>query len=949
MTSVLQASLAGGELSPAHHGRSDLARYQNSLAKCLNALVDAYGGVMNRSGFRYCTTVKDSTKRVRILPFEFNASQTYVLEFGDYYMRVLKDGAPVLVSSVPIDWAAGVKYGIGARVKFGTDWYVSTTSHVSAATFILDFYNWLPLSSTEVYELVTPYSASDISKIRIRQSADVVTIAHPAFPPQRLTRKNHDAWTIEDFPFVNGPFEPINIDKTKTVYTNKVTGGGITVTASVPNFFTADKKGQLLYIEQRNFGLPWVAGETGLTAGTTVRRSDGKHYLAVAGTVAGTVTPTHDEGTYNDGKVDWLYLHSGFGHCRITDVAPDGKTATADVIEGQQLPDNSLVSSAGSVKNITGTASTGSPGSLLKLTITGHTLSGSVFANVDLVYTDIGVIKVISGNHKCSVVDADHVTVDDVVALNPIFGSNGQFVYTSGSSSNTTGTYKWAWSAWNDTKGYPSTVNYFQQRLCFGGTATSPNTVWTSKTSNFVNFGTSRPIVDDDALTFDLASNKVDQIRSLLSLDKLIMLTAGSEWALSGGGNSDALTPGNILMKPQGFRGASDALEPLVIGESALFLQNKGQVVRSLDFELSKDKFIGSDLTVMANHLVAGKQITAWTYQQCPKTIAWMVRSDGALLGLTYLAEQQVVAWHQHNTDGTFEDICSVSGVLEDDVYVVVKRGNLRTIEKLETRYFERVEDCFFVDSGLSYDGRLDPATGAAWAQTMTVSAGGLVGADSDLDSSAAVFSSADIGSQIVFDTADGMKKFTVTVFNHSQSVTGNFESNFPLDQVGIPQTGWAKGAKTVSGLGHLEGKTVSCLVDGNVERGNVVASGKVVLQNPGVIVHAGLPYNTDIETLDLNLNTPETPRDKYKNIPAVRLMVKESRGVFAGPDANHLFEFKQRADEAYDQPVGLFTGLAEIRILSTWNKTGRVFIRQSDPLPLTILAVIPEVSIGGA
>jgi hypothetical protein len=78
-------------------------------------------------------------------------------------------------------------------------------------------------------------------------------------------------------------------------------------------------------------------------------------------------------------------------------------------------------------------------------------------------------------------------------------------------------------------------------------------------------------------------------------------------------------------------------------------------------------------------------------------------------------------------------------------------------------------------------------------------------------------------------------------------------------------------------------------------------------------------------------------------------MILEESRGLYAGRDENSLVEYKQRSSENYDDPITLLTGIADILIQANWNKNGRVFVRQSDPLPLSILAAIPEVTVGGA
>ena len=102
------------------------------------------------------------------------------------------------------------------------------------------------------------------------------------------------------------------------------------------------------------------------------------------------------------------------------------------------------------------------------------------------------------------------------------------------------------------------------------------------------------------------------------------------------------------------------------------------------------------------------------------------------------------------------------------------------------------------------------------------------------------------------------------------------------------------------------------------------------------------------METLDLELkNSNETVLDKKIAVTSLTVVVEESRGILAGEDKNHLYEAKTDRFE-YEPPIELMTGQTDIAISNDWQGKGRVFIRQADPLPLSVLAVIPEVTIGG-
>ncbi|MGL4680417.1 MAG: hypothetical protein ACRCWC_13675, partial [Plesiomonas shigelloides] len=506
-------------------------------------------------------------------------------------------------------------------------------------------------------------------------------------------------------------------------------------------------------------------------------------------------------------------------------------------------------------------------------------------------------------------------------------------------------TYKWAIEAWGGDQGYPAATGYHDQRQVFGGTAGQPQTVWFSSVGGYTDFGTSLPVLDDEAITFTLASREVNEIRHFLPLSELILLTSGAEWLIKGDQNGNLL-PGAINVKAQGYGGAA-YLPPIVVGSTALYVQDKGSQVRALGYSFEQDAFTGNDLTVLSSHLFQGHNLTDWAYQKIPFSCAWAVRDDGKLLGLTYLREQEVVGWHVHETDGYFESVASVSEGNEDAIYFVVRRTingvTKRFVERLDSRFFTDVKECAFLDCSLAYDGRNATATtmtltgGTNYDQTETLT----------LTASASTFTAGDVGNEIVY-LADGITyRLRITAYT-SGTVVSVIPNRIIPAAYRSARTDWAKAVDDLAGLSHLEGKTVSILADGNVHPQVVVTSGAITLQYRAAVIRVGLPYDADFETLPLSVQG-QNLRDKNKIISKVSLLCEESRGIFAGPDADHLTEYKQRSNENYDEAIVPATGLFEILTTSRWDKNGVVYIRQSDPLPLSILAVIPEVSVGGS
>src|SRR5664280_36490 len=153
--------------------------------------------------------------------------------------------------------------------------------------------------------------------------------------------------------------------------------------------------------------------------------------------------------------------------------------------------------------------------------------------------------------------------------------------------------------------------------------------------------------------------------------------------------------------------------------------------------------------------------------------------------------------------------------------------------------------------------------------------------------------------------------------------------------------------ATVFSGLNHLEGETVAIIADGMVYPQQAVVGGQITIDNPATVVHIGLPYISDFETLEL-ASMKSDIRDKQKLVNAVSLIVDRSVGFKIGTDVDHLKEYKSRSTENYDSPDALISGLIDESIPCTYDKNGRIFVRQDKPLPLTILAVIPQLQLGG-
>ena len=512
-----------------------------------------------------------------------------------------------------------------------------------------------------IFELATPYTETQLPRLGFTQNADVMTIVHPEHDPANLNRLADDNWTLT------------TIDYSSTVTPPQFTAGvdSISITAITnanPARVTAVAHG---FVSGNLVEIVNVGGMTELN----------DRFFTIS-----VVTDDTFELVGEDATAHGIYTSGGEAERQ------KGATTIGDGFGDFDKTYTYVVTAV----DAAGTESLAS----VEISVTAKSLSQT------------GGIRLAWG----TVVGAEYYRVyKDPSVGTSIYGWIGD------SNNNSFDDYNIApitsdappldRQPFNGVGNKPSVVTYYQQRQVFANTGNEPQVTYTTQVNNFKSLRTSNPARDDDAVTFTIAAQQVNEIRHLLPLDSLILLTSGGEWIMTEG-QDKVLTPSTIGVRIQSYNGCS-IVPPVVINSTALFLQEKGARLRDLGYEFSSDKYTGNDLSLMSEHLFEDKQIVAMAYAAEPYGIVWCVRDDGVMLGLTYQREHQVWGWHQHNTQGTFESVASITEDDRDAVYVIVKRNvngsDVRYVERLEHRESINAEDCFYVDSGLTYDGA--PAT----------------------------------------------------------------------------------------------------------------------------------------------------------------------------------------------------------------------------------------------
>lgn len=534
-----------------------------------------------------------------------------------------------------------------------------------------------------------------------------------------------------------------------------------------------------------------------------------------------------------------------------------------------------------------------------------------------------------------------------------LFGYIGQADGTSFVDDNIAGnialTPPLAYNPFTSAGNYPGAVSYFEQRRCFAGTINAPQNIWLTRSGTESNLTYSLPTQDDDSINFRVAAREANTIRHIVPMNNLILLTSSAEWRVGSG--SDALTPTTVSVKPQSYVGGSN-VQPVIVNNNLIYAAARGGHMRELAYNWQASGYITGDLCLRAPHLFDNFTISDLAYAKAPTPIVWCISSTGKLLGLTYVPEQQVGAWHQHDTDGLFESCCVVAEGDEDRLYVVVKRtvdgSSKRFVERMASRYAATQADAFFVDNGSTFNGNNTTAT------TVTVTGGTTWGPEESLTitASASLFAyptQSDVNDAIVFTDTDGSTyRLTITSTTSTTVAQARVDKTLPAAFQSTATATYAFARDSISGLTWLEGKTVNILADGAVHPQRVVTSGTITLDQACTKVQVGLPITADLQTLPWAAQIDAAfGQGRVKNVNKIWLRVFKSSGIFAGPNAESLTEAKQRTTEPYGSPPELKSQEIEIVIDPSWNDSGQVFIRQSDPLPLTAVSITMEVLIG--
>lgn len=924
---LLQPAFTGGEISAEVANRVDLDKYQLAVLQAYNCLIKPHGPIYRRPGMKYMVRTKYSDKACILVPFNGADSTDYLLEIGEKYIRVHKNGLYINI------------------------------------------------------EVMTPYAADMLQDLRFVQSADTMFIASGKYPVKQLARYSDTDWRFSDFEITDMYFDESTTLENYSGISYTVPGSynfQPTVTGEYQIDIAGAGGGGGGAVTWRRHGEHQVysyaakGGDGGsgeriiktltLTKGTSYTITvgsggSGGAYAYSAGNYEGTTASSGTDGENSTacgltgrgggagGAGSRMYGEDGYyskvgtqgttygegggavGGAGGKKGAPNG-TAGANGWVKILYTGNKELTPSGTQGDITLTSNknifaSSKPGAYIKLKqeIASKTVStsngttervrvgenwkvishGTWSGSFAIEKSDDGeswkeyrkytskddynpsesgsvtepvflraVCTISSGT--CTVdLTAMAYNAEGVVKLTEITSDSTAKANVEKELGSTDMTTNFLWGAWSEEFGYPQTLCFFQDRLCFGGTKKQPYMVWMSRTGDYGNFSVEKAsgtVTDDSAVALAFVSRKQFKILHLIASTDLIVLTAGNEWTVSG---SDTVTPSKAVPKMQTTRGCS-TVEPLMIGGRIVFVQGRGSTVRDMAYSYETDSYGGNDLTLLAKHIIENVQIVDSAYKQEPDSTIYFVRSDGSMACLSYIMEQKVYAWSTIETQGKIEAVAAVQEGDEDIIYLVVQReingAIVRNIEYLAKNPAKsnNPDDYIMLDNAIEYS-------------TAEKSSG-----ETEIDAA------------------------------------------------------------------ELAGEKVTVIGDGRMYSGLTVSQdGTVTL--PAAVQHAfiGLPYRSIVELPNVEIKTGDgTMQGRRKQISNCIMRLSNSLGGMVGPDINTL-DLMNFDEQNAVSDIKLFTGDKHMTLpIGGFNNEGRVIIVTDEPYPFNLLAVVREVSFGG-
>lgn len=659
-----------GEISPWLDPRIDQDKYHLGCRKMRNMKPTVYGGAFRRPGTEYLAEAYSNEEKCRLVTFSVEVGTSYVLELGDYAMRI---------------WTTG-----------------------DTPALVLD-------GGSAVYTQDTPWSGDDVNALQFSQLNDILFVTHPDYHPHCIVRYGAADWRVvkynPDWPALlpendtETTLAVVAYDATGAAWDNtvtyeggdKVTRGGLTFTSRhdgnlnhEPRVHKHWKRWWKIYNPTGTYSIgrrvkvqaskaTFEAGHKGTKWVLTWKREDVKRTMNI---------PSHANG-YTGGALFVL------GEWTAALRADNDGTGDWDVeVTVERSKDN--------IDWETRASLSGSRASVQQLTTGNET--EPCFLRIKLV-SKSGTIPT---RYKVEL-EASNPSQHGIIRMTKYNSATEMVGVIEFPCPKGDATEFWNEPAWSSVRGFPRAITIHENRLWFGGTKTQPTTFWATALDRFEDFRLGSDA--DRAKEFQVQSDEANAIEWMCSHEVLVIGTRGAEWFYG-------QRIGEDLPKiRRNTNYGSAAVQARVVNESLVFIQRSKRKLR----EFASDQgggFACPDLTLLAEHFGDAKFIQL-AVQRNPETVVWVLTDQGDLCGLVYERAQNVAGWFRYSTAGAFESMAIVEGTGEEDqLWVAVKRTiggtTKRFVERFQPDLIRTIKEgdqtgLIYSDAAAVYDGT--PAT----------------------------------------------------------------------------------------------------------------------------------------------------------------------------------------------------------------------------------------------
>lgn len=687
VTHPLQVNMTRGALTPYLHARSDTEHYAAGLKTATNVIVNRYGGFVRAPGTLYGGEAKSQVlaDTTRFIPFRFNRSQVYAIEAGDLYFRF---------------------------------WIMGSTGPEQIE------------SASVPVEVATPYETEDLENISIQQSGDVIYVFCDGFQPRTLTRTSETVWTLATYDTIDGPYLPVNITSTTLTPASTAHATPKMTSNTAPS------------------GTASMSGGTSSQAYRLFDR-DLDQDTIIDSAASGYVR--YDFGAGNEVIIDAMALTAIERQDQIGDtptawrVRASQDASTWTVLDTQQGQTNWT---GGEVRFFEFENRTAYR--YYELTFTGGAGDGNNSRFAEIAYhlsVDSQTPFNLVASATTGINGGSGFQSTDVGRAIRLFGSDGRWRWAKIAAVTNTTTVTitlyghalpdtspillWQLGAWSAQSGWPKTVAIYEDRLTAVGHDEDPTGVWSSRSSDYDNFGTSDPLVADDAVSVRLTGGELNGANWMVTGRDILIGTDASLRALGRNDQSQAFGPSNARQRNETYVTTS-SVPPLLIENMVIFADGDRTRLYEAAYTYETEGYQAQELSVLNEHLFQ-PGIKRLAYQSNPHRLIWALRDDGKLACSTYDRAQKVYGATLVDYGGFIEDILTLPGTTGDDMFLIVRRtvngSTVRYIEGLAEFWreeFALLDTPVFSACSLIYDGastssitnmdHLDSETVGIWA-----------------------------------------------------------------------------------------------------------------------------------------------------------------------------------------------------------------------------------------